>query len=323
MTISELLPGFTDYLKVERRRSPRTIKGYREGIKFFTKIMGDISVSDLTLKVFISFKARMVERGAGESRVGGIINGMKSILMYTRDVLEIPVMDVSAIKAPRPPRRQVSYLTPEELEIFLAAIPLRTWTGKTRLSGHCFRALVETLASTGMRISEALSLNREMINFERKEAIIIGKGNKQRTVFFTDRALQWITRYLDLRNDSDPALFLTLNGKRLSIDSVEPKFRRNCKWAGMEKRVTPHMIRHTTATNLLRNGCPVGFIKEILGHEQLETTCRYYLGIMNKKDTQKAHEAYSDFIMSTKKEDISRDPFPEPPAPPPNFRHWL
>src|SRR5712691_11478595 len=72
-------------------------------------------------------------------------------------------------------------------------------------------------------------------------------------------------------------------------------FRRNTKWAVLEKRVTPHMIRHTTATNLLRNGCPIGFIKEILGHENLETTCRYYLGILNKKDVKFAHETYTEF----------------------------
>jgi len=171
---------------------------------------------------------------------------------------------------------------------------LRTWTGKARLSGFGFRTLVETLSATGMRISEALSLDRDSINRERKEAVIIGKGNRQRTVFFTDRALEWITRYLDLRGDSNPALFVTLKGTRLSIDAVEPMFRRHTQWAGLEKRVTPHMIRHTTATTLLRNGCPIGFIKEILGHANLETTCRYYLGIMSQADTKKAHQTYSN-----------------------------
>src|SRR5207249_3346998 len=119
---------------------------------------------------------------------------------------------------------------------------------------------------------------------------------KQRTVFFTDRALQWITRYVDLRTDSNPALFATLKNKRLTVDSVEPMFRRNTKWSGLEKRVTPHMIRHTTATNLLRNGCPIGYIKEILGHENLETTCRYYLGILTKAEVKRSHEQYFDAV---------------------------
>jgi len=292
-TIGKALPGFIDYMTVERRLSPRTIGSYSEGVRYFARQVGDLPIDVIQLNHFIAFKARMAERDAGPSRIAGVINAMKCLLGYARDVLHIPVLDMTAIKVPRPPRRQVSYLSPEELEHFLSAIPLRTWTGKPRLSGYCFRALVETLAATGMRISESLSLNRDSLNHERKQAAIIGKGNKQRTVFFTDRALQWITRYVDLRTDSNPALFATLKNKRLTVDSVEPMFRRNTKWAGIEKRVTPHMIRHTTATNLLRNGCPIGYIKEILGHENLETTCRYYLGILSTADTRKAHQAYS------------------------------
>jgi len=293
-TIIHSLPGFLDYMAAERRFSPKTIKTYREAVTYFTRQVGDLPLGGITLNHFISFKARMGERRTGESRIAVIVNAMKCLLVYARDVLQLPILDLGAIKVPRAPRRQVSYLTAAELETFLAAIPLRTWTGKARLSGFGFRTLVETLSATGMRISEALSLDRDSINRERKEAVIIGKGNRQRTVFFTDRALEWITRYLDLRGDSNPALFVTLKGTRLSIDAVEPMFRRHTQWAGLEKRVTPHMIRHTTATTLLRNGCPIGFIKEILGHANLETTCRYYLGIMSQADTKKAHQTYSN-----------------------------
>jgi site-specific recombinase XerD len=297
-TITNSLPGFLDYMAAERRFSPRTIKTYREAVTFFTRQVGDLPLASIALNHFISFKARMAERGAGESRIAIIVNAMKCLLVYARDVLQIPILDLGAIRAPRAPRRQVSYLTADELETFLAAIPLRSWTGKPRLSGYGFRALVETLAATGMRISEALSLERDSIDRERKEALIIGKGNKERLVFFTDRALAWIVRYQDLRRDSNPALFVTLQGKRLSIDAVEPMFRRHTRWAGIEKRVTPHVIRHTTATTLLRNGCPMGFIKEILGHANLETTCRYYLGIMGQADTRKAHQTYLNMTQS-------------------------
>lgn len=243
-TVTNSLPGFIDYMTVERRLSPRTIGSYSEGVRYFARQVGDLPIEAIRLNHFIAFKARMAERSAGASRIAGVINAMKCLLGYARDVLHIPVLDMTAIKVPRPPRRQVAYLSPEELEKFVSAIPLRTWTGKPRLSGYCFRALVETLAATGMRISESLSLNRDSLNHERKPAAIIGKGNKQRTVFFTDRALQWVTRYVDLRPDSNPALFVTLKNKRLTVDSVEPMFRRNTKWAGLEKRVTPHMIRH-------------------------------------------------------------------------------
>lgn len=293
LTITGTLQGFIDYMTTERACRPRTIQNYRESTTFFVKQMGDMPVADITLHHFISFKARMAERGAHESRIAHILTAMKNLLRYAKDVLNVPIMDLSAVTVPRPPRREVIYLEADELDRFIEAIRLRTWSGSPRLSSYCFRALVEVLLATGMRISEALSLNRDSINTEKREAVIIGKGNEQRTVFFTERALQWLFRYTDLRNDSSTPLFATTAGGRLSINTVEHVFRRVGRWAGLDKRVTPHMLRHTMATNLLRNGCPIGYIKELLGHHQLETTCRYYLGILSKADTKRAHEIYS------------------------------
>src|SRR6266851_10404646 len=172
-TIIHSLPGFLAYMTAERRFSPKTIKTYREAVTYFTRQVGDLPLGGITLNHFISFKARMGERRTGESRIAVIVNAMKCLLVYARDVLQLPILDLGAIKVPRAPRRQVSYLTADELETFLAAIPLRTWTGKARLSGFGFRALVETLAATGMRISESLSLNRDSLNHERKQAAII------------------------------------------------------------------------------------------------------------------------------------------------------
>lgn len=155
-----------------------------------------------------------------------------------------------------------------------------------------FRTLVEVLLGTGMRISEALSLNRDSIDFEKKEAKIIGKGNKERTVFFNERCLEWVKRWLEVREDDHPALFITQSGTRWSKDDIEWLFRRYAQKAGLTKKVTPHILRHTMATNLLFNGCPVSHVKEILGHERLETTCRYYLGL----DKSKAKEAHEKFL---------------------------
>src|SRR5207249_11021378 len=123
------------------------------------------------------------------------------------------VMDISTLRGHRKPKRTVLYLSDAELNKFVDSIPLRTWTGKPRISGYRFRALLETLSATAMRISEALSLNRDTIDFARAQATIIGKGNKQRTVFFTSRALEWITRYLDIRQDAVAPLFATDDGR--------------------------------------------------------------------------------------------------------------
>ena len=294
LTISETLPEFVDYAIAEKRLAPKTRRGYMEAIRYFIARVGDHPVQELNLHHFVALKAEMVKRGIGASRIASIINAMKCLLAYARDMLEIPVLDFTKLKTPKVPRREVTYLTPEEFETFVVAIPLQSWKGIPRPSGYCVRALVETLVGTGMRISEALALDRTAIDWQRKDAVIIGKGNKQRTVFFTDRALHWIQRYLPLRDDNNSALFVSREGQRLTIDAAEALFQRARAWSGIKKHVTPHVLRHTTATNLLRNGCPIGFIKEILGHERLETTCRYYLGIMTKLDTRRAHEAYSD-----------------------------
>ncbi len=293
LTIMALVPGFCEYMAAERHLSPKTIRGYHEAVRFFVKLMDDVPITALRLPHFITLKSRMLQRHAGESRIASVLNAVKCFLVYARDIHQLSVLDITSIKAPRVPRRQVAYLTPDEVRLFTEAIPLRAWSGKPRRSGYCFRALVETLLATGMRITEALNLDRESIDRVRQEAVIIGKGNKQRTVFFTERALQWVDSYLALRTDSEPALFVSLKNTRLTLDTVEPMFRRIRRWSGLDKAATPHMLRHTAATNLLRNGCPIGHIKEILGHENLMTTCRYYLGILDKVETKRAHARFS------------------------------
>jgi integrase/recombinase XerD len=185
------------------------------------------------------------------------------------------VYDPARIRRPKIPTREVAYLTKEEIQTFFQAIPTAT------LSGLRDRALIEMLYTSGMRISEALSLNRNQINWALREAHIIGKGNKPRKVYFTDEALTWVRKYLSYRHDDHPALFLVQSDlpKRLEAHGTWRRFRRYAKRAGLGKHVYPHMLRHTMATTLLANGCPIGHIKALLGHEHLRTTCQYYLGI--------------------------------------------
>jgi integrase/recombinase XerD len=160
-----------------------------------------------------------------------------------------------------------------------------------------FRALVEVLLGTGARISEVLSLNRSDIHWERKEAKIVGKGNKERMLFFTDRALVWLERYLSRRWDDEEALFVTQGNcpRRLrQQDRIKDTFAVYRKRANITKQVSAHILRHTMATTLLFNGCPIGHIKELLGHERLDTTCRYYLGL-DRRAAQTAHEKFLSY----------------------------
>ena len=292
-TMTSILSGFIEYMKVERHYSPKTIKKYLEDIQCFQRIAGDLEVAAVGLQHFITVKSALQSRGAQCSRISGVVAAMKSLLRYGQDVLQLPVIDLGKIRGPRVPRKEVIYLTPEELATFSSAIPLTgPWSARPSVVGYGLRALVEVLAASAMRISEVLALNRESIDFQKREALIVGKGNKQRTVFFTQECLQWLDRYLLVRTDHSSALFVTKNGDRLTTASVHKMFERISDKAALGKRITPHILRHTAATNLLRNGCPIGYIKEILGHDRLETTCHYYLGALNKAEAKDAFDSY-------------------------------
>ena len=293
LTLSACLKGFREYLLADRRFSAATVQSYCANIEWIIRHFGDVSLTDVTLQTVLRLKSQLFQRGAKESRVAVVLYTLRAVLQYARDILDYNTLDPQLIRTPRPPSREVVYLNDSELESFLNAIPLHyMWNPEPRFSGVCFRALVETLIATAMRISESLSLNRDGIDFDKREAVIIGKGNKQRVVFFTPRAIAWIRKYLELRRDNNPALFATQHGRRLTVNGVQQTFQRTVKRAKLAKRVTPHTLRHTAATLLLRNGCPIGYIKEVLGHSRLETTCRYYLGVLDKADTKRAFDQY-------------------------------
>jgi len=287
--ISTLVGDFLEYSRYELNFSPGTIIKYRESLGWFIRDIGDKEISGLTVQDFVRLKKMMMERGAGQNRIASIVFATKSFLNYCRNFLQINTLDPKQIRPPRRVKREVIFLTKEEIEAFVNSI------GESSLTDLRFRTLVETLLGTGMRISEVLSLNRKDIIWDKKEAKIIGKGNKERTVFFTDRALKWIQKYLEKRHDSHEAVFIT-NGdpRRLTPGDIWRFFGKYRKKARIDKKLTPHILRHTVATNLVFNGCPIVHVKEILGHERLDTTCRYYLGV-DKEQAKKAHKQYLDF----------------------------
>jgi site-specific recombinase XerD len=138
-----------------------------------------------------------------------------------------------------------------------------------------------------------LSLDRHQLDSKTHEVKVTGKGRKERSAFLTDRAFYWIEQYLAARTDTHQAVFVTTDGKRrLPRADIWRYFERHRQLAGIVKKLTPHILRHTAATQLLFNGCPIGHIKEILGHSRLETTCRYYLGV----DTRVAKAAHLKFL---------------------------
>jgi len=289
-TIADLMEDFLEYARYELNFSPQTIIKYKDSLRCFIRDIGDKPVEDLEVQDFVHLKKVMMDRGVSEARISSVVYAMRSFLSYCQDFLKLSTVAPKQIRPPKRYRREVIFLTKEEIERFIKTINVKTW------NGFRFRVLVEVLLGTGMRIGETLSLNRKSINWNRKEAKIVGKGNKERRVFFTQRSLDWLRRYLEARDDSHEAVFVTKRPiARLHRDDIWRFFDRHRKLARIDKKLTPHILRHTVATNLVFNGCPIVHVKEILGHERLDTTCKYYLGV-DKEQAKKAHRQYLNFV---------------------------
>jgi integrase/recombinase XerD len=168
----------------------------------------------------------------------------------------------------------VYYLTNDEVQRLIGVINVNTFTGLR------MRVLIEVSLGTGLRISEALSLDRQPVELGQSEVQIVGKGGKPRTVFFPDSTLQWIRKFLYYRSDDFPALFITTGiPRRWDRNDLSKFFKELRLNAGIDKPLSPHILRHTYCTNLLHNGADITFIKELAGHQDIQTTAKYYLGV--------------------------------------------
>ena len=292
--MSELGPYFVAHLQFELRRSPETVSKYAQSLKSVIRITGDMGPEKIRQEHVLLIKAACAKRGVGPCQLRGYIAALKAFLNFCRLTVGLSVMDTTQIRGPRIPKRDVEFLTPEEIQQFVSAIPIRKSQRVFNMRWLCFRVLVEVLLGTGMRISEAVSLRRSSINVQTGEAKVVGKGNKERTVFFSPRALNWVREYLNRRTDENDALFMASPRIPLHRHNAIQWFRRFREKAGIKKKVTAHILRHTMATTLLFNGCPIGHIKQLLGHENLQTTCQYYLGT-DKRAAKEAQMKYLDY----------------------------
>lgn len=290
-TIENISEEYLMWLQVEKRFAQSSIVSYRSRLKCFVRDVGDIEIKGFTMEHIFKLKQILHQRENSEVFIGVCLACIKGLLKYYRDQYSAQLqINPELITIPKRPRREVVFLTSDEIKRFKELIDIK------RLSGLRFRTLVEVLLGTGMRISEALSLDRTSIDFQTRECLVIGKGSKQRTVFFNEESITWIKKYLDRRVDKNPALFVTTGKegakKRLSNQDNTRYFKRQRILAGINKKVTPHCLRHCFASHLAFNNCPFTEIKTLCGHERLDTTIRYYVGLTDKARAKQAHEQY-------------------------------
>jgi len=206
---------------------------------------------------------------------------LRSLLEYfsEKSITSLPPNKIKLAKATAD--REINFLNLKQVENLLLAPDIST------KSGLRDRALLEVLFSTGLRVAELRSLNRDQFKIDKKtddlEVVIVGKGSKVRTVYFSKRAVEWLKKYLDVRTDMDDALFINywkpaqdgITPRRLTTKSIDGIMKKYVKIAGLPSISTPHTLRHSFATNLLSKGVDLRLVQEFLGHRNIATTQIY------------------------------------------------
>lgn len=275
------------YLQFERDTpvTEQTLETVKKRIKQLGLVWQGKEVEALTLQDILAFKKELLDRGCTLNYVRAYFILLRSLFKYLSTITTC--LDYTSIKPPHVPVKDVDYLNKNEVQKMLS------YFNEEIISDLRSKAMVMILLDTGMRIHECINLNRDTIDFENKTAIIVGKGRKTRMVLFTEWSLGIVKRYLDLREDSNSALFVTHTKypfipQRIKQDGFRGYLRMISKKMG--KKITPHTLRRTAGTNLRNNGADILMIKEFLGHENLATTNRY-LGVDYER-LKKEHEKY-------------------------------
>lgn len=243
--------------------SPLTLDGYKLELRLFTEVVkkrtDEISAADI--RVYLGSL-----KGLKMSTVGRKLSVLKSFFGWLASEELIPRDPTAKLKAPKTEKRMPKALSVEEFEML-----------RENCQTNRQRAFLEVMYATGCRLSEIHQLNKKDINFQTMSNSVIGKGNKEREVYHSWKSLFHLKKYLSERTDDCEALFVTERKpyRRLTKRGIQREVKKIAQRAGLEKRVSPHVLRHTFATLTLNNGADITAVQELLGHSSPETTLRY------------------------------------------------
>lgn len=288
-TIKDYLTNYLEWLELEKGLSSSSQENYSKFLKKFFEFLASkkleaLKPGELTPDLvwqYRFFLSRQQKQSTAEALKRSTQNhylvSLRSLLSFFMEK-DIPSLPPDKVKIPKERQEKiVNFLALEQVEKLLQVPDV------SKISGLRDRAILETLFSTGLRVAELVALNREQITIKPEiadlEVGIIGKGNHPRTVYFSERSVNWIKRYLDTRHDDEKALFINYGGKtpltRLTIRSIERMVKHNALVAGLPLTTTCHTLRHSFATDLLMKGVDLRVVQEFLGHRNVATTQVY------------------------------------------------
>lgn len=284
MYVSELIQDYIEHIEVEGGRSSKTAENYHLYLDRFIDFAGDIETEDISKETIRKYRLWLNRYENAQKETLSTITqsyhliALRGFLNYVSG-RDIETLSPEKIILPKVNRKQVTFLHYDEVERLLGQISPDTEAGLRD------RAIVELLFSSGLRVSELINLNRDHVNTKRREFMVRGKGQKDRPIFITPRASNYVTDYLNTRDDTLPPLFLSYSRnaqastsgdyRRLTARSIQRIISQYARLAGITKHVSPHTMRHSFATDLLMNGADLRSVQSMLGHSNISTTQVY------------------------------------------------
>lgn len=298
-TLSELITDYLEYCEIERNYSDLTIRNYEHYLMRFLDHIGDVTPERISEEKIRQYRLKLnrMKDVHGEPLEKITQNyhliAIRSFLRYLTK-RNIKTMPADKIELSKQERRQVAFLDMDEVDRLLDSVDRSSPIGARDY------AIIQLLFSTGLRVSELVALNRDDINLERGEFSIQGKGGKIRLVFLSEAAKKAVSSYLKDRSDNFKPLLIHYSGTKDELDdgeytrltprSIQRTIQRYAKLAGIVKTVTPHVLRHSFATDLLSNGADIRSVQTMLGHSSITTT-QVYTHVTNPK-LREIHSKY-------------------------------